>query len=194
MIVDATGDYQYTTQFGVNNDKPAEVEEENVPAASSPAAPAYGATESAAPVESAAPGEDSASYTVSYATEYETKTDCDCTETPAPSVEVPAPSAEVPAPTAGVPAPSVEVPGVAYPTGAPSVVPHVPGTEYPGWNSTVPEVPAGPSGTGSVSVPSNPASYPSQPAYTGAAGQIKAGGFMMAVVAVVGMFFVSSFI
>jgi hypothetical protein len=94
LIDDATGQYQYTTQFGVSNKNPKPEEskpEESKPEESKPSAPPVA---SDYPVSSGMP-------TVTYSTRYETVTHCPCTA--GSSGLPPYPGTNTTVPTYGVP-------------------------------------------------------------------------------------------
>lgn len=165
LVDDATGNFQYSTQFGIKNDAPK-------PETSSEAAPTSAVAPSSVPVygdepATVAPASDKpaeAAPTIVYSTEFETLTSCDCTETPA------APIATGATASTGLPVPVV-----------PTYAPGTPGS----WNSTAPEVPAAvpsgtaPAGTGSPSYYSSPSALPTQ--FTGGASRVQAGGLLVAV-------------
>lgn len=78
IIVDATGDYQYSTQFGVINDgkvSSSAVSSSTAASSSSVAPPAGTGYASGAGTKAVTSG------SVVYETSYETKTDCSCTST-----------------------------------------------------------------------------------------------------------------
>jgi len=169
LIDDVTGFYQYTTQFGVQND--------GVVSSSSAASSATYASSAASSVssmaayssvtiaaESAVPSNKGAPSIV-YSTHVATVTACDCTTGTASDCA------------------SGTAPAVPLSTG--SGAPGVPGVPAPGWNATTPTyVAATPSGTGISPVYNASSSSPTVPEqFTGAAAQFKAGGVMMAVVA-----------
>lgn len=149
LVDDATGNFQYSTQFGIKNDAPATPDKPSEePPSVEPSAekPTYGGE----PAVTASAKPYSAEPAVIYSTEYETITSCDCSETPVPT-------------GTGIPVPPTYVPG-----------------NPPSWNSTTPEVPAVPTGTG---VPpyytsGTSSAVPSQ--YTGAADRIQVSGSLIA--------------
>jgi len=170
LIDDVTGFYQYTTQFGVQNDGVVSSSSAASSAASSATPYASSAASSVAPVsskaayssvpiavESAVPSGKGASSSIVYSTHVATVTACDCTSGTAPAV----------------------------PVSTGSGAPGVPAVPAPGWNGTTPTyIAATPSGTGVSPVYNASSSSPVVPEqYTGAAAQFKAGGVMMAVVA-----------
>ncbi|KAI5777951.1 hypothetical protein EDC01DRAFT_676063 [Geopyxis carbonaria] len=207
LVDDATGNFQYSTQFGIKNDAPKAETTSDVssattaattpvaaptsdvvpavddkPAAVKPASDKPAAVEPASDKPAAVtPGADKpagAAPTIIYSTEYETLTSCDCTETPS------APIATGVTASTGLPVPVI-----------PTYTPGTPGS----WNSTTPQVPASvpsgivpagtapagtapagtaPAGTGSPYY-NSPSAMPTQ--FTGAAGRVQAGGLLLAV-------------
>lgn len=161
LIDDATGQYQYTTQFGISNSGGAS----SVSSVSvAPAADTTHYTHAAASSD--------CSSSVSYSTSYATLTSCDCEATPTASECTESATATVIAtPTAAVPTPAGTgtYPTPAAGTGSPSG--HSNNTLY-----TVP-VPTKSSPTSAVS------SVPTAVEYTGAGSQLRVGGALVAVVA-----------
>jgi hypothetical protein len=163
LIDDATGQYQYTTQFGISN-------------------PGGGSSVSSVSVASAV---DTTSYTtpaassdypVSYSTSYATLTSCDCQATPTASDCTESATATATAtPTAAVPTTAAPAGTYSPPAGSAPA-----GTGAPSGhsNNTLYTVPVPTKSSHASAVFSVPAAE-----YTGAGSQLRVGGALVAVVA-----------
>jgi hypothetical protein len=171
LIDDATGQYQYSTQFGISNPNYSS-------ASSSPRSVATYATSSAVQIEETASTKTSAAaddYSITYSTFSATMTSCDCDSATATATGTGATGTGSPAATTGAPAttaaPGTDSTGDVYsaPSGSAS-------------NTTLYTVPH-PTASGNASATgSNLAEY------TGAGAQLRVGGALVAVVAGMGMF------
>jgi hypothetical protein len=174
IIDDATGQYQYSTQFGISNP--------SYSSAASSSAATYAT--SSAPIEVKDSTKTSSAdddYSINYSTTYSTMTSCDCdsstiaataTATGASTVSTGSPAAATPATTVA--------PGSGS-TGSAGSAPA--GSDYPS-NTTMYTVPA-PTSSGAAS-PSGSAASVAE--YTGAGSQVRVGGALVAVVAGMGMY------